>query len=167
MFVFELGGVEASYVEQAPFRFENVVEIAAPASTVFDVIVDGDQEGNWFPDFESCRWTSEAPHGVGSTREYALSYMRLSEEFLVWERPRHVVFRVTRMSLPLATAFLEDYRLDPAGADGRSTRLTWNVCYSPNPFLRALHPLLRPLFRRDFARAAAALKAYVERTTVS
>ena len=47
------------------------------------------------------------------------------------------------------------------GADG--TVIHWQVCYTPNPWARPLHPVLRPLFARDFRKAARQLGEMLDR----
>jgi hypothetical protein len=66
-----------------------------------------------------------------------------------------MTFRVSECSLPLTIRFLEDYVLQSIGRD--TTRLSWRVCYTPNPWLRPAHPILRPFFGRDFDKAAQSL----------
>jgi hypothetical protein len=87
--------------------------------------------------------------------------MTILEEFLIWERGRRLVFRVNSCSLPILRRFLENYELRP-GAE-RGTEVVWEVCYEPNPWLRFLHPLLRPFFAKDFAKAARQLEALLNR----
>jgi hypothetical protein len=85
--------------------------------------------------------------------------MTLEEEFLVWEPGRCLVFQVTHTSLPLCRRFAEVYDLSPT-PEGH-TALAWRIAYEPTPWLRLLHPLLRPLFARDFAVAEERLTEVV------
>jgi hypothetical protein len=144
----------------APFYFEHDFCVRLPPEIVFDFIAQGSDE-TWFPNFKSCRWISAEREGVGSIREFRLSYMRLLEHFSVWQRGERLAFWVSECSLPLMTKFMEDYRFERL-ADG-STRLLWRSCYTPNPWIRFLHPLLRPFFARDFRKAAVNLSQVLER----
>lgn len=143
--------------------YENRVLLAAEPEEVFDVVaglIPG-AEAQWFPNFKSAQWLSPPPHGVGSIRDYRLTYMRAVEQFLVWERGRRLVFSVSGLSLPLLRRFLEYYefeRIDPG-----HTSLRWRVCYEPRSFMMTLiHPIVRPMFARDFREATANLKRYFD-----
>ena len=46
----------------------NRIAIARPFEDVFAVLTDVEQTGTWFPGDVEEHWTSEPPHGVGSTR---------------------------------------------------------------------------------------------------
>src|ERR1044071_3345651 len=49
--------------------------------------------------------------------------MTVIEDFLVWERGRRLVLRLTHCSLPLLSAYLEDYRMERR--DDGGTDLIW------------------------------------------
>jgi hypothetical protein len=149
------------FVQSAPYRFVNVIRCATSPDTAFDVISNSEFDEEWFPDFVSAEWKTPPPYGVGSKRLYKLKYMTILEEFLTWERGRRLVFRVSYCSLPIVRRFLENYEIR-RDAEGR-TEITWQVCYEPNPWLRFLHPLLRPLFAKDFSKAANQLEALLAR----
>ncbi len=158
---FALQAHGTGYFDTAPFAFENSFVTTADPERTFDAIVDIDAEREWFPDFSDAAWLTAEPRGVGSLRDYRLTYMRLTEHFLVWDRGVRVAFEVTEASLPLVTAFAEDYVLTPMPNAG--TRVDWRVCYTPNPKLLLFHPVLRPIFARDFRLAAAQLTTYCDR----
>jgi hypothetical protein len=77
------------------------------------------------------------------------------QNFTVWEPGQRMVFFLSECSLPLI------YTITPL-EDG-TVRLTWQVSYSPTWWLRPLHPMLRPYFKRDFSRAAANLERLLRR----
>lgn len=157
--MFKLKKCDISFLRDAPFRFVNSAKFKAESDAVFEVVSNEEHEKHWFPDYAEAYWTTPAPHSVGSTRVYKLSYMTLVEEFIVWERPEQWAFWVSECSLPLVRRFMEHYRISktPEGSE-----LEWQVCYEPNPWLRPLHPLLRPFFDRDFRKATANLCKYIE-----
>ena len=159
--MFQLDRVDESFVVRAPHRFLHNISSGLSPIKVFDVITDLVLDKEWFPDFVSARWETPSPQGVGSIRRYRLKYMTILEEFLVWEPGKRLVFRLNECSLPMMRGFVENYVLT-ARPDG-GTDLLWEVCYTPNPWLRFLHPLVRPLFAGDFDRASNDLRVLFER----
>lgn len=159
-FSLEPAGLE--YIARAPYRFDNEVVIQAPAERVFDLIADGKSMRRWFHDFVDCRWTSTAPHGVGSTREVELKALAVKERFLQWERGKRIAFNVYAITLPLVRRMIEDLQLEPLDA-GR-TRLRWRVHYTPTLLMRILHPIGRAIFGRMFRVSLASLRRVAEST---
>lgn len=156
-----LADCDESFLQRAPFRFVNEISCEANPEQTFDVISNSDLESEWFPDFVSAEWKTPEPQGVGSLRLYRLKYMTILEEFLVWDRGHRLVFRLNVCSLPILHRFLENYVISPR-PDGGSY-LRWEVCYEPNPFLKFLHPVLRPFLARDFRKAARQLQTLLDR----
>ena len=155
--MYSLDKCDETFLSEAPRRFVYRLSTALSPEAVFDVVSDIiEVEREWFPHSVSAMWKTPPPHGAGSVREHRLKYMTLEEDFLIWQRGERLVLRVTKCSLPLLQTYLEDYRIGRM-PDGR-TELTWEICYRPRPALTPLHPILRPLFARDFAKAARGLE---------
>lgn len=154
--VFQLEKCDVTFLVEAPGCFVNRVSTVLAPELVFDVVSNIlGLEQEWFPNFLSMTWKTPPPHGVGSAREYKLKYMTLAEDFLIWQRGKRLVLRVTQCSLPMLSAYLEDYQLKERPDGG--TDLIWKVCYRPLPLVAMLHPVLRPVFARDFKRATQGL----------
>jgi len=158
---FETDRCDLSYAVDAPCRFESSAVVPASPERVFAVLADPATWPQWFADFQATWWTSPPPHGVGATREVRMRMLGARERFLAWEPGRRFSFAVDALTLPIVKRFVEDVRLEPAGA-GR-TRVTWTACYTPTAAMRLVHPLARPIFARMFARALAGLGRYLER----
>lgn len=86
--------VDTSFFDTAPMRFKNVVELDAPPATVFAIFDDEQSWPKWFRAIRKVVWTSNRPHGVGSTRTVSLSTATLYEYFFRWEQDRRCSFYV-------------------------------------------------------------------------
>jgi hypothetical protein len=154
--MFRLERCDEAFATNAPRRFVNRVSTSLHPDLVFDVVSNIlELEQEWFPDFVSSTWKTPPPHGVGSGRVNRFTYMTVEEDFLVWERGRRLVLRLTECSLPMLSAYVEDYQLERR--DDGGTELTWVICYRPLPLIALLHPIVWPFFERDFKRAAERL----------
>jgi uncharacterized protein YndB with AHSA1/START domain len=145
---FALEPTELDYTDRSPHRIETVATIAAPPERVFDILSDAQRMSSWFHDLVGVRWTTPAPHGVGSTREVQLEALTVKERFLSWEPGRRLSFSIYAMTLPLAHRLVEDIQLEADGA-GR-TRVQWRVHYTPSLLMRLVHPAVRAIFARMF-----------------
>jgi hypothetical protein len=159
--MFNLKKWDETQSQRSRHRFVNVIVCDLPPERVFDVVTSSEYESEWFPDFISAKWQTPPPHGPGSVRTYRLRYMTIVEEFLLWDRGVRLLFRLTKCSLPILRAFMESYVLNRQ--DGGGTALCWEVSYQPNPWLAFLHPVVRPWFAADFAKAARQLEALLQR----
>lgn len=147
------------FIAQAPWRFENVVELDAAPEKVFDVFADGESWPRWFDGIERVVWTSPEPKGVGTTRSVTLTSGTVYEYFLAWERGKRFAFRFDGADRPLFKAGVEDYRLEDLG-NGR-TRFFYGVYLEPTLLVRAFAPIAKLVFARMFRRAAHGLSAYL------
>jgi hypothetical protein len=111
--------VDTSFFDTAPMRFKNEVELDAPPAMVFAIFGDERSWPEWFRAIHKVVWTSNKPHGVGSTRTVSLSTATIYEHFFRWEQDRRCSFYLTGASMPLAHALAEDYLLEEfAGCEG-------------------------------------------------
>ncbi|WP_024802298.1 SRPBCC family protein [Nocardia sp. BMG51109] len=117
--------VDASFVDTAPHRFSNSVDLRVTPEQVFEVLGDAAAWPRWATVITGVTWTSPEPRGVGTTRTVRMRAGVVgNEEFLVWEPNTHMAFRFNECSVGGITAFAEDYRIVPT-ADG--CRLTWTM----------------------------------------
>lgn len=159
---FKCRPVGLDFIEGAPYRFENVVDLEATPEAVFDIFADGESWPRWFEGIKGVVWTSAEPKGVGTTRTVTLTTMTVYEHFLAWEHGRRFAFRFEGSSLPLCRAGIEDYRLEDLGL-GR-TRFHYGVYLEPSLPVRLAGPIARAQFRTMFRRAAHGLKAHVAKS---
>lgn len=157
---FDIQRSELEYCDVSPFTLEHKRTIVARPERVFDVFANGEGQERWFHDFRECRWTSEEPRGVGSTREIELAMLTVRERFLVWDRGQRITFSIDAITLPIVRAMVEDMHFAPSGDDG--TEITWRVHYTPAPAMRIVHPIARAVFGRMFRLSLEGLARYVE-----
>ena len=156
--------VDLDFIEQAPYRFENVVELNATPEEVFDIFADGGSWPQWFEGIQHVEWTSPEPRGVGTTRTVTLTTGTVYEHFLAWDRGRRFAFRFVGANRPLFRAGVEDYRLEDLG--GRRCRFLYGVYLDPALPVRLFAPLSRRMFAGMFSRATEGLRAHVARPSV-
>jgi hypothetical protein len=150
--------VNLDFIERAPWRFENEVDLVGTPEAVFDLFADGASWPKWFDGIRKVVWTTPDPKGVGTTRTVTLTTTTVYEYFLAWERGHRFCFRFVAASLPLFKAGIEDYRLESLGE--RRTRFRYGVYLEPSWMGKALAPVVRPMFARMFSGAAIGLQAY-------
>src|SRR4029077_11162361 len=151
--------VDTSFFDTAPMRFKNVVELDASAAMVFAIFDDEQSWPQWFRAIHKVVWTSNRPHGVGSTRTVSLLTTTIYEHFFRWEQNRRCSFYLTGASMPLAHAFAEDYLLEEM-APGK-TRFTYRVGIDPRLPVAAGGPLSHIYFDSMFKSACEHLPTYV------
>jgi hypothetical protein len=154
---FTLAPVDERFLSSAPSRYSDTFAIARPAGEVWGELVS-DQPLGWCR-ILSARWTSERPHGVGTTRQVTVlgGAMRLQEHFFIWEEGRRYAFYATDANLPLFRSVAEDYTVDPDGPE--RCRFTWTAAVEPTALGRPGAPVNGAIFRRLFTETRRHFKA--------
>jgi len=153
--------VGLDFLESAPLRFVNEVEINAAPEYVFKVLADADSWPAFVRDIRKAQWTSPAPHGVGSTRTVVLTGMTVWEKFIAWEPGKRFTFYIEESTAPLARIVCEDYRLEPAG--GGRTVLTYAMACEPALLLTLTGPLGKRQLGGLCSRIAHGISAFMEK----
>jgi Polyketide cyclase / dehydrase and lipid transport len=149
---FAVDPCDLDFCERSPHRMVTEAVLPLDPGPAFDLIASDRELGAWLHDFVACRWTSDPPHGVGSTREVELRMMRVRERFLAWDPGERLTFTFTASTLPLMKRAVEDLRLTPLGP--ARTRLRWTVHYELRAWAAPLDGIARIVFGRLFARSA-------------
>ena len=131
-------------------------DIPASADDLFRCLADADSWTRWFG-FDAVTYTSDEPHGVGTTRTVQVGRNSIEEEFLIWDPGRQLCFRIERSTLPIA-AMVEDYRIEKVDDD--RCVLEWTVALTGRPGL--ISPLLRVVLRVQGQRAFRKLAHHVQ-----
>jgi len=151
--------VDVSFLQTAPVRIVNVVEIDASAEQIFSLWRDAQAWPKWFKNIIDVEWTSAEPFGVGTTREVTLDTMRIDETFIVWENNKRFCFYLSRTSKHFFHALCEDYQLEKLA--NNKTRFTYTVAYEPAGLFRLLGPFGTMVMKKMFRRGALGLAAYM------
>lgn len=151
--------VDLDFTESAPLRFVNEVEINASPEDVFNILADADCWPRFLKDAVRAEWASPEPHGVGSNRMLILKGMTALEHFIAWEPGKRFAFYVLEITVPLARAICEDYRLEPA--DSGKTRFIYIVACEPGLLLKLTGPVGRWLLGNKFRQVAHSLAEFI------
>lgn len=133
---------DLSYVGRSPARAEATVDVDAPPSAVWAVLVDHRRWPEWFgPALVSCEPTSAQEEGVGATRVVRLrGGAAIAERFIAWDEEELWAFTGTAAKPKVFAALVEQARLELLPRD--RTRITYTMAFEPNGLLRFGAPLL-------------------------
>jgi uncharacterized protein YndB with AHSA1/START domain len=152
--------VDLSFVDTAPFRFRNSVDLAITPEQLFEVFADAESWPRWVTPMTKVTWTSPEPRGIGTTRTVDVrGGVVVSEEFLSWEPFTRIAFRFNECSTRAFTALAEDYRVEavPGGC-----RLTWIMAVKPAGPARMAMLLVGPLLNLGLRRFLRNLRSYTD-----
>jgi carbon monoxide dehydrogenase subunit G len=158
MFPCERVGLD--FIETAPFRFSNSVDLAITPEQLFEVLGDAESWPRWASVITKVTWTSPEPRGVGTTRTVKMRGGIVGdEEFLAWEPFSHMAFRFNECSTRSVAAFAEDYRVEviPGGC-----RLTWTMAQKPAGIARPAMVAVGPLLNLGLRRFLRNLRRYTD-----
>jgi carbon monoxide dehydrogenase subunit G len=142
--------VGLDFIDSAPLRFSNSVELAVTPDQLWEVLADAEAWPRWASVITNVTWSTPEPHGVGTTRTVDMrGGMVGAEEFLVWEPGTRMAFRFNESSTKAVAAFAERYDIVPTA---QGCRLTWTLAQrlaGPSRFTAApSRPVLDLAFRR-------------------
>lgn len=150
-------GIE--FLEHAPVKFVNQVELAASPAQIFAIFENAKAWPHWYKEIVNVEWHGPKPYGVGTTRTVKLTTVTVEEHFFIWEQNEQLAFYFTGMSLPLTNALVEDYRLTPLG--NHRSQFTYTVGLEPSFWLRLGGPFMLKVYEKMFQQATADLAAYI------
>ena len=159
---FRCRAIDLDFLEQAPVRFVNQIELASSPEHVFNIFEDGEAWPQWYKGIRKVEWTSPKPYGVGTTRTVELSTVTGDEYFFLWEQNKRFTFYFTVMSLPIAKALAEDYCLEDLG--NHRCHFTYTVALEPTIFTRLMGPLILKPLEKMFQQATKSLSLFVLHT---
>jgi len=152
--------VDLSFIDSAPIRFRNTVDLAITPEQLFEVLGDAESWPRWATVITKVTWTSPEPRGVGTTRTVDMRGGIVgNEEYLAWEPFTHMAFRFNECSTRSVAAFAEDYRVE---AIPRGCRLTWTMAQKPAGPARLAMFVVRPLLNLALRRFLSNLRSYTD-----
>jgi hypothetical protein len=142
-FRYGLDPVDETFFETAPMRWRVGLELAASPDEVWAGLTSS-RPLSWCRALPEVTYVSEPPYGVGAVREASvLGTYRMREEFFRWDdTERRKSFHATEATLPLFSAFAEDYHVLPFD---NGSKLVWSFAFAPWKGLDSAVQLGRPL----------------------
>ena len=143
--------VGEEFIDQAPIRFVNSVEIDAAPDQIWAALEDASTWPRWANVITNVEWTSSRPFRVGTTRTVTMRAGIVGyEEFIIWEPYSRMGFRFNESTTPGVRAFGERYtieRLTPS-----RSRVTWVMAMAPKGVSKLIVPLTKYPMKRGFGR---------------
>ncbi|WP_328837884.1 SRPBCC family protein [Streptomyces europaeiscabiei] len=147
-----------TFLNSAPFRYVNSVELTAPVERIWEVLT-GENLVHWVWVFTGLCWVSPRPFGVGTVRDVTLlGVFTARERFFRWDDGHRFTFSVFEASLPGLRRAAEDWTIEstPSGS-----RLTWTMAIEPIPLVTPLVWVSSPVIRLVQRRALHTIRAHV------
>ncbi|HUA05493.1 MAG TPA: SRPBCC family protein [Solirubrobacteraceae bacterium] len=137
------------------------IEIDRPAEVVWEYLENAEHNPEWLSNMRSARWTTDPPIRVGSRYEQVARFLgkevRTRFEVTALDPGR----LITIASLPGSSFPLEITRsVEPLGLD--RCRACETAGGDSRAFYRVADPVMRPIVRRNIARAYRRLKEMLE-----
>lgn len=148
-----------AFTATAPLRITATRRIAAGPERIFDALADTASWPAWFPGLSAARWTSDGPHGIGSTRQVEVGPLRVAEEFIVWDPGERIGFTFVSTNLPGTRAGVEVAELVPVRHE--RTRVSYTMALEPVGLPARLGPPIAPIARAVIGRGLAGLDRYL------
>lgn len=129
---FALEPVDALFFDSARYRYEFLIDLAAPADVVWAGLTEDHPQG-WCRMLTKVRFSSPPPRGTGARRrsEVARGVLSFEERFFSWdESTMQHSFYVKTMNVPLLRSFAEELRVVPTPT---GSQLRWTFAFQPRP----------------------------------
>lgn len=152
--------VGLDFVDTAPTRFSNSVELRITPAQLFEVLADASSWPRWAKVITGVEWTTPEPRGVGTTRTVTMRGGLVgAEEFLAWEEHALMAFRFNEASEKRIKAFAERYDVvaTPTGCT-----LTWTLALEVTGAARTTLAPSRPLLNASFRWFLRNLRRYTD-----
>jgi hypothetical protein len=158
---FECQKVGLDFFTSAPQKSSSHEIINATPDRIFDHFEDASSWPRWAMPITKVVWTSPKPYTTGSTRTVHMRGGLVGyEEFLAYDRGRHMAFRFNKVSKPGIDAFAENYLLTPLDSD--RTLVEWTMAMSSSGPAATLAPVTSPITGALLRHMLRKFKSYVE-----
>jgi hypothetical protein len=150
--------VSLDIFDDAPFRSRNSVDLPITAQQLWEVLTDVEAMPQWHRLITKAKWTSPAPHRVGSMRDIEVLGMAATEEVIVWNPYHHLAFRIAESCRQNTGASAEEFRIETTE---NGCRLTWSTGRRPRkPPSWLMRAYARPAINRATRRQMSRLRKY-------
>lgn len=140
-------------------RVTSSITIGRPIEDVFAALTNVENTEKWWPAKVKEWWTSEPPHGVGSTRHAVakMGWFRFENDAVatVYESPRRAVMRGTSKNAP----FEATLNFEPVDGGTRVEVTTEMFLHGP---VRLFGPMFTRWYGRSWKRGLVEFKALME-----
>lgn len=152
--------VGLEFVDSAPNRFSNSVELNITPEQLFEVLADAESWPRWAKVITDVEWTSPEPRGVGTTRLVTMRGGLLgAEEFLAWDEHTMMAFRFNEASEKRIKAFAERYDVVPTES---GCKLTWTLAMEVTGVARYTLGVSKPVLNATFKRFLKNFRKYTD-----
>lgn len=152
--------VGLDFIDVAPHRFSNSVDLAITPEQLFEVLADAEAWPRWAKVITDVRWDTPAPRGVGTLRTVTMRGGLVgSEEFLAWDEHTRLAFRFNAASEKRIAAFAERYDVVATTA---GCRLTWTLAMDVSGAARLTLAPSRPVLNAGFRWFLRNLRRYTD-----
>jgi carbon monoxide dehydrogenase subunit G len=141
------------------YKFESSIFINRPQQEVFDFVTNPANNPQWQNGTESAEWTSDGPHGVGSTFKVVTSFLgrKIEATIEVTGREPPNLSRIKSVGGPIP--FENTVRF---AAQGDGTLLTFTSQAEIGGFFKLAEGLVGKQLEKQFEANNAALKLLLE-----
>lgn len=147
-----------AFADRAAWSFSATADVGATPEEVFAALADAESWHEWFPLMGGARWTTPAPHGVGSERTVRVGPATVEERFIAWDEGERIAFTFTGANLPIAKAGVEVVELSPSGT---GTTVRYTMALEPPGPLGPLRALVAPGVQATLRQALKGLDRYL------
>ena len=161
---FMLRPVGIDFIDDAPVQLRFEGEVAASPAAVFEVLADAEGWPAWFPQVRDGGYSTPPPHGLGSRRKVLLNGgARFQETIIAFDPPRRYTWRVDSCNVPMFSALVEDWSVEPAGGGEARSLVRWQFCADSRLPSKALQRGMPRAMQRVFDQAVRHLDERVKR----
>ncbi|MBU2697290.1 SRPBCC family protein [Pimelobacter sp. 30-1] len=152
--------VDLAWIDTAPHRFANSVDLAITPAQLFEVLADATAWPRWAKAITNVTWTTPEPRGVGTMRTVTMHGGLVgAEEFIAWEEHALLAFRFNEASEKRIKAFGERYDVV---ATATGCRLTWTMAMEVSGAARYTLAPSKPLLNAGFRWFLRNLRRYTD-----
>ena len=150
---------EIGFLDTAPIQLRYSVIVNTSLAQAFDALQDPATWPHWFPGMTKASAIGHEPSGP--SRVVTLNYLiRFKEEFICWEPPSRIAYRVSAVSIPYADELVEDFTLTETD---QGVEICYRIGMAVHHSLTSVSGLVAKIGESSYQKALANLKTYLER----